>query len=76
MNISVLKLDIEGEEFNSMPEILASNMFERINQLHLEVLETSINLKSSFATQYGILYFSCPTCKNFYVLGTFERHYL
>ena len=45
MNISVLKLDIEGEEFNSMPEILASNMFERINQLHLEVLETSINLK-------------------------------
>ena len=76
MNISVLKLDIEGEEFNSMPEILASNMFEGINQLHLEVLETSINLKSSFATQYDILYFSCPTCNKFYVLGTFERHYL
>ena len=39
--ISVLKLDVEGEEFNSIPQMLASNMFQRINQIHLEVVETS-----------------------------------
>ena len=39
--ISVFKLDVEGEEFNSMPQMLASNMFEKINQIHLEVVESS-----------------------------------
>ena len=54
--ISVFKLDVEGEEFNSMPQILASNMFERIDQIHLEVVESSKRFENNFPTQYNILY--------------------
>ena len=41
-NISVLKLDVEGEELQSLPQMLTSNMFENIRQLHLEVIESRI----------------------------------
>ena len=36
--ISVLKLDVEGEEFPSVPQMLRSNMFESIDQVHVEVI--------------------------------------
>ena len=36
--ISILKLDVEGEEFRSVPQMLRSNMFESINQVHVEVI--------------------------------------
>ena len=35
--VSVLKLDVEGEEVNSVPQMVTSNMFSNIKQMHLEV---------------------------------------
>ena len=35
--ISLLKLDVEGEEFESMPQILQSKVLRNVDQIHLEV---------------------------------------
>ena len=51
--VSVLKLDVEGEEFNSLPQMLASNVFENIQQMHLEVtlFDTKLDI-SHYITCY------------------------
>lgn len=52
-NISVLKLDVEGEELQSLPQMLTSNMFENIRQLHLEVHTQQVFLASHHQEQQG-----------------------
>ena len=34
---SVLKLDVEGEEFKSLPQIFQSRVLRNIKQIHVEV---------------------------------------
>ena len=36
-NINILKLDVEGEEFYSVPQMLQSKVLTYVNQIHLEV---------------------------------------
>ena len=36
-NINILKLDVEGEEFYSIPQMLHSKILSYVDQIHLEV---------------------------------------
>ena len=38
--ISILKMDIEGEEFRTLPNLIESNILENILQLNVEAHDT------------------------------------
>ena len=42
--ISVLKLDVEGEEMWSFPQILESGVLQNIKQIHMEVINSLQNI--------------------------------
>ena len=57
--ISVLKLDVEGEEMWSFPEILESGVLKNIKQIHMEVnrVVNVINIIKRTGYNVKLIYF-------------------
>ena len=54
--ITILKIDVEGEEIWSLPQILHSGVLKNINQIHIEIhVNEKLSMWSTESTHYNYL---------------------